>query len=81
LVLLKHKITAPPVQDEGRLVVPPAFTPMMFGGGLGLRCNGRSRPSYDCAVFARPCEGDAPEWETGVDFSAMPAALHLPATL
>jgi len=52
-------------------VVPPAFiiTPSPLGEGwgevthgnnLGLRYNGRSRLSYDCAFLARPYESNIP---------------------
>jgi hypothetical protein len=74
-----NKITAPPVQDEGRLVVPPAFTPG-FSGSLGLRCNGRTQPSYD-TVHLYPCEVNAPQGEAGVDFAAPSVAFHQPAAL
>jgi len=46
------------------------------GGGLGLRYNGRSRPSYDRAWFARPCEGKGE-----VDFSVWQVVSHRPTTL
>jgi hypothetical protein len=52
-----------------------------MGSGLGLRCNGRSRPSYDGTLFVHPCEGDAPLLEAGVDFTFSLAVSHLPAAL
>lgn len=75
-------------------MVPPAFAPStpsaffpisrnwrQLEGGLGLRCNGRSRPSYDGTGWVHPCESDAPGGESGGDFAALPATLHQPAAL
>jgi hypothetical protein len=59
-------------------VVPPAFVAM---GDLGLRCNGRSRLSYDSVL--RVSLREQPAFDTGctggkgeVDFAACPAVSH-----
>ncbi len=68
-----------PLQDEGRLVVPPAFVIIpgnaLHGrrdNNLQLRGNGRIRPSYDSGLSAslRGRRGE-------VDRAIQPAASHL----
>ena len=65
-------------------MVPPAFA---ANGGLGVRCNGRSRPSYntprskrDLLLRGQPpfdCRNERGAQGKGeVDFAAYPAISH-----